>query len=205
MKKILTIGRDAQCDICINDSTDVVSRNHAILEIGKNGKYFIIDQSRNGTYVNGMRISQNEKVPVTRNDVISLAHVRELDWSLVPKSGNRMLLIGVISSVCILAVVAIVLLLSGRFSGKSDGSLNLSGNGTSVEQSDGGAIIGTPDDGTKTDDNPTDAVDTDTDDENTPAEKKDDESKTEKPKSPKKQKKADDKSKGSDAVVDAIY
>lgn len=85
MKKILTIGRNPECDICIPDSTDVVSREHAVLEIGRCGKYFLIDKSRNGTYVNGIRMTTNEKIPVTRKDVVSFAHMRELDWSLVPK------------------------------------------------------------------------------------------------------------------------
>lgn len=156
MKKILTIGRDVQCDICINDSTDVVSRNHAILEIGKNGKYFIIDQSRNGTYVNGMRISQNEKVPVTRKDVISLAHVRELDWSLVPKSGNPILWVGIAAAVVAVLVCVALLLSSVQFSGSKNGSLNIHGSNVSVGSSGGGTIVGTPnpDDNTEGSDSP---------------------------------------------------
>lgn len=85
MKKFLTIGRNPECDIYIPDSTDVVSREHAVLEIGRCGKYFLIDKSRNGTYVNGIRMATNEKIPVTRKDVVSFAHMRELDWSLVPR------------------------------------------------------------------------------------------------------------------------
>lgn len=69
--KALSIGREQGCDIVINDSTDVISRRHAILNISSSGKITIVDQSRNGTYVNGIRISQNVPVPVTRKDIIS--------------------------------------------------------------------------------------------------------------------------------------
>lgn len=137
MKKIITIGRGAQCDICINDSTDVLSRNHAILEIKSNNKYFIIDQSRNGTYVNGMRISPNEKVPITRDDIISFAHVRELDWSLVPKNNNLLLWLGVVAAI-VLASLALFLLIYNRH---KDDNLNLIGK-ESVEQiGDGGGGV----------------------------------------------------------------
>ena len=47
MKRYFVIGRDPQADINIPDETDVVSRHHAVLEVGRDGKYFIIDQSQN--------------------------------------------------------------------------------------------------------------------------------------------------------------
>lgn len=86
--KVYSIGRDTACDICINDSTDVISRRHAILNVTPTGKMTIVDQSHNGTYVNGIRISPNVPVPVTRKDSISFAHVARLDWNRVPKSGT---------------------------------------------------------------------------------------------------------------------
>ena len=84
MKRYFVIGRDPQADINIPDETDVVSRHHAVLEVGRDGKYFIIDQSQNGTYVNGIRLSHNEKVPVSRTDSISFAHVADLNWDDIP-------------------------------------------------------------------------------------------------------------------------
>lgn len=84
MNKAYTIGRDTQCDIVINDQTDVISRVHAILRIRGRKKMTITDQSCNGTYINGIRIASNVEVPVTRKDVISFAHIRELDWSELP-------------------------------------------------------------------------------------------------------------------------
>ena len=83
MKKIYTIGRDPQSDIVINDNTDVVSRLHATIRID-GSRMFLIDQSQNGTYVNGMRMSANEEIPVTREDTVLFANVAELNWALLP-------------------------------------------------------------------------------------------------------------------------
>lgn len=86
MKTIYSIGRDPGCDIYLVDDRHLISRNHAILKVGKGGKYFIIDQSMNGTYINGIKISQGVQVPVNRKDIISFAHVAELDWNQIPRS-----------------------------------------------------------------------------------------------------------------------
>ncbi len=82
--KVYSIGREIGCDIVINDSTDVISRRHAVLNVSPSGKMTIIDQSHNGTYVNGIRISSNVPVPVTRKDSISFAHVAPLNWDQIP-------------------------------------------------------------------------------------------------------------------------
>lgn len=89
MKKIYTIGRDEGCDIVIHDSTDVISRLHATIRVESNNKIYLTDQSRNGTYINGMKMSSNVEIPVSRKDVVSLAHIYELDWSLVPKQKSK--------------------------------------------------------------------------------------------------------------------
>ena len=83
MKKVYTIGRDSQNDVVIEDPSDVVSRVHATIRFDGT-KMYIIDQSQNGTYVNGMRMEANEEVPVTRKDNVSFANVAELDWKSVP-------------------------------------------------------------------------------------------------------------------------
>lgn len=107
MKKVYTIGRDPQSDIVINDNTDVVSRLHATIRI-EGCKMFLIDQSQNGTYVNGMRMSANEEIPVTREDTISFANVAELDWTLLPDPNKaRMKTIGIVVAVLI-AIAAII-------------------------------------------------------------------------------------------------
>lgn len=123
MKKILTIGRNPECDICIPDSTDVVSREHAVLKIGRCGKYFLIDKSRNGTYVNGIRMATNEKIPVTRKDVVSFAHMRELDWSLVPK--DRSLLKWSLWTLGTAGLIAVVLILVSVGAGPGSGKFGI--------------------------------------------------------------------------------
>lgn len=135
MKKFLTIGRNPACDICIPDSTDVVSREHAILEIGRGGKYFLIDKSRNGTYVNGIKMTSNEKIPVTREDVISFAHVRDLDWALVPKNNA--------ATIWALSILAAVVILGGGGWGISalvrssqQNRIEISGNSQRADQWD---------------------------------------------------------------------
>lgn len=104
MKTIYSIGRDPGCDIYLSDDKNLISRNHAILKVGKGGKYFIIDQSLNGTYINGIKVSQGVQIPVTRKDVISFAHAAELDWSQIPKSGRRSLFIILISVATVVAL-----------------------------------------------------------------------------------------------------
>ena len=47
----LTIGRDPECDIFLNDVT--VSRRHATLTVGDDGVTVADTDSLNGTYVNG--------------------------------------------------------------------------------------------------------------------------------------------------------
>lgn len=106
--KVYSIGRETGCDIVINDSTDVISRRHAILNVTSMGKMTIVDQSHNGTYVNGIRIAPNVPVPVTRKDSVSFAHVARLDWNRVPKSGEAI-------KYAIIAVVALVVIAIAGF------------------------------------------------------------------------------------------
>lgn len=103
MNKVYTIGRDPSCDIVITDSTDVVSRVHASLKVKGRGKYILVDQGRNGTYVNGIKMSPNEEIPVTRKDLISFAHVADLDWGCVPREKPTGLAWGLVSVVALAA------------------------------------------------------------------------------------------------------
>ena len=105
--KAYSIGRESGCDIVIYDSTDVVSRRHAVLNVHPNGKMFIVDQSRNGTYVNGIRVTPNVPVPVSRKDIISFAHVVKLDWSQVPATNLWMQVAAWVVGVLLLAAIGI--------------------------------------------------------------------------------------------------
>ena len=102
--KVYSIGREVGCDIVINDSTDVISRRHAILNVTSSGKMTIVDQSHNGTYVNGIRISPNVPVPVTRKDNISFAHVARLDWNLIPNTNAFIMRWATIGLVAVLII-----------------------------------------------------------------------------------------------------
>lgn len=92
MIKQFTIGRGDDCQIRVQDQTQKVSRNHATLKITKNGKMFIIDHSTNGTWVNGVKISQSVDYPIKRGDTVSFGHAAELNWELVPRTANKLLL-----------------------------------------------------------------------------------------------------------------
>lgn len=112
--KSYSIGRDNACDIVLNDHTDVISRRHAVLTVSSSGKMTITDQSTNGTYINGQKISPNVPVPVKRKDTISFAHVSTLDWNMIPKSSQWLtyLLIGLglaaIVAACIIFIPKVI-------------------------------------------------------------------------------------------------
>lgn len=106
MKKLYTIGRDLQNDIVIDDDSDVISRLHATIRFD-GSKMYLIDQSQNGTYVNGMRMTANEEVPVSRKDNVSFANVSDLDWNLLPdpaKTKMRFMWIGIVSVLALLFI-----------------------------------------------------------------------------------------------------
>lgn len=113
--KVYSIGRENGCDIVINDNSDVISRRHAILNVMPSGKMTIVDQSHNGTYVNGIKISPNVPVPVTRKDNISFAHISRLDWNQIPKPVSIMqyVIYGLIAIAVVIGGVVAYSLLSG--------------------------------------------------------------------------------------------
>lgn len=69
----LTLGRGSQCDFVINSSH--ASRTHAKIEF-RRGKFVIIDQSTNGTFVKNVEGQEvylrREELPLMGNGVISL-------------------------------------------------------------------------------------------------------------------------------------
>lgn len=85
MKRI-TIGRNPNCDIVY--AQNMVSRNHAILNIYPSGKYEIINMGTNGTKVNGTLIANGQPYPLKRGDAVVFAGQYPLDWQQVPDSGK---------------------------------------------------------------------------------------------------------------------
>lgn len=76
----ITIGRNPQSDVVIS-GFDTVSFDHAIIEY-ENGRFLFIDDSSNGSVVNGEHIN-HESRPVQQGDPVLLAGVCNLDWSMV--------------------------------------------------------------------------------------------------------------------------
>ncbi|CAK7066039.1 MAG: hypothetical protein PARBB_03151 [Parabacteroides distasonis] len=107
--KVITIGRGDDNQIVLEDNQDMISRQHATLRIYETGKMEIVSTGSNGTFVNGFRIKPNMPYKVTRKDVISFAHVRQLDWALVPDP-FRLLRYSIVGTV-VAALVAIVMVL----------------------------------------------------------------------------------------------
>lgn len=130
--KSYSIGRDLGCDIVMNDHSDVVSRRHAVLTVSSSGKMTITDQSSNGTYVNGIKISPNVPVPVTRKDSVSFAHVATLDWNMIPKS--RIWVTYLIVALVVAAVAALCVLLLTR--GEKPDPIPVGGGGGGVTVTD---------------------------------------------------------------------
>ena len=105
--KIITIGRDTDCDIMIDDP--VVSRRHALLKLYPSGKVEVVDMSSNGTFVNGMKLKNNVPTPVSKKDIVSFAHVKQLDWKQVPDLARPYKL----AALAVAAIIALSLLAWG--------------------------------------------------------------------------------------------
>lgn len=103
--KTITIGRDASCNICINDER--ISRRHALLKIYDTGKMEIVDMSSNGTYVNGIKLAKNVPFPVTRKNNVVFGHARQLDWNDIPDPTKpiKIVALSVLGLVVITAIV----------------------------------------------------------------------------------------------------
>lgn len=114
--KIITIGRDEESTILIDD--DLISLRHAIIRLLPFGKMEIKDLSKNGTFINGVRIAPNKFVPIKRKDVVSFAKVTKLDWKDVPDNMRVVRIWAFILGALLAAWVAIVVILSIDWSGK---------------------------------------------------------------------------------------
>jgi len=75
----LLFGRGSDCDV-VMENPGVSSRHFRILK-GRTGKYFVEDlYSRNGTFLNGARLSPGKKVGLGPNDTIRIPGARFLIW-----------------------------------------------------------------------------------------------------------------------------
>lgn len=68
----ITVGRNPECDICADDL--YLSQEHFVLECS-GGRWYITDlKSKNGTYVNGVRIKK--PYPLEDGDVIAFGDIQ---------------------------------------------------------------------------------------------------------------------------------
>lgn len=104
--KVLTIGRSEDCNIVIDDNQDLISRKHAMLRIYPMGKMELVSMGRNGTFVNGLPIKNNIPIKITRKDIVSFAHVKQLDWTVVPNPYR-------VYHISAIIIAALIALLSG--------------------------------------------------------------------------------------------
>lgn len=111
--KVITIGRGEDNQIVLEDNQDMISRQHATLRIYETGKMEIISTGSNGTFVNGFRIKSNIPYKVTRKDVISFAHIRQLDWATIPDP-FKPIRIGIIGFFIIIFTITAIWLWSQR-------------------------------------------------------------------------------------------
>ncbi|KAM8885656.1 serine/threonine-protein kinase Chk2 isoform 3-T4 [Spinachia spinachia] len=75
-------GRDSKCNYVLNDPTEIRSKKFRIyskrhFRIYREGsEVFVLDLSNNGTFLDGLRIGKDKKLPLVNNAVISLAEQR---------------------------------------------------------------------------------------------------------------------------------
>lgn len=80
--KLIIIG--SAPDVHIRMNSQYISGYHAELLLLDNGDILLTDNaSKNGTYLNEMRLAPNKEVSVKRGDNIRIANVA-LDWSSIP-------------------------------------------------------------------------------------------------------------------------
>lgn len=82
---IISIGRDENNRIVLEDPVQLVSNYQAELRIHDNGNMFLFDKSSNGTFVNGVRIPSRQDFPVYRGNMVLFANKIPLNWTLVPE------------------------------------------------------------------------------------------------------------------------
>lgn len=58
----ISVGRSSDCDIDLSDPT--ISRRHCRFERDANNQWFIVDESRSGTFVEDQRLDANKRTPM---------------------------------------------------------------------------------------------------------------------------------------------
>jgi serine/threonine protein kinase len=74
----MTIGRGASCHLRFTERS--VSRQHAVILVGKKGTYIRDDGSALGTFLNGNRIPANVPMPLKHGDVVRIGYLQMLEF-----------------------------------------------------------------------------------------------------------------------------
>lgn len=72
-KAVIGIGTNPNNEIQISGAT--ASRYHATVKVSRDGKVYLIDHSKNGTLVNGVRIPSNQAVQIKKSDSVACGGV----------------------------------------------------------------------------------------------------------------------------------
>lgn len=113
-KAVYGIGSNFRNDIQISGNT--VSRFHATLKIDKKGKAFIMDHSKNGTMVNGARISPHRPTLIKRTDSVVCGGVPvNLSQYLPSNSMRKVLLVAACALVLVGAAIGLYKPISSLF------------------------------------------------------------------------------------------
>jgi hypothetical protein len=115
--KVITIGRGDDNQIIIEDNQNLVSRHHATLRISDTGRMEIVSTGVNGTFINGFMIKSNVPHKVSRKDIVSFAHVRQLDWSQVPDP-FRPVRYAILAVVALVVLIFLFVMVRGLFGGE---------------------------------------------------------------------------------------
>lgn len=106
-KAVYNIGSNYRNDIILNSQT--VSRYHASVRLGKDGKMYIRDNgSRNGTMINGVKIAANKDERIKKGDniVCGAEDVTDQIAALFPKNGMK----NIITAAAAVLAAAVVIL-----------------------------------------------------------------------------------------------
>ncbi|MBQ7443561.1 MAG: FHA domain-containing protein [Bacteroidaceae bacterium] len=123
-KAIFGVGSNFNNELQISGAT--VSRYHATIKQGRDGKMYIVDHSKNGTTVDGVKISSNMPVRIKRKSAVACGGVpvdtSRLPWP--PEWHKTLLTVAAIVAVVVGAAFGIYKLIDGGWGGKwSDGKL----------------------------------------------------------------------------------
>lgn len=102
-KALYGIGSNFRNEIQISGNT--VSRFHATLKIGKDGKAYLQDHSKNGTTVNGIKIVKGQNVRIKRSDAIVCGGVPVDLKQFMPPVVWKKIVIGLAAAAVLVGVI----------------------------------------------------------------------------------------------------